>query len=185
MSTTLPPEPRPANAMAPAPSSRRSDVRLVHVTPAPIFAWLKRLHDRMVRRVVVLGRVLVLARVAAADVAALQTDAEMHPAIAGLQAIFAAVRAGGDVVNRVEMRAGCHRHVKTPRWVVHWNHNAPITVGARPPDGDVPASAGASMNFPRLPVLVMESNGLLIMRKLHPGILTSKNLLVFVARAMA
>lgn len=69
----------------------------------------------MLRRVEVLGRMLVFAGVTAADMAAFQTDAEMHPAIAGFQAILAAVRAGGDVVNRVEMRAGCRRHVKTPR----------------------------------------------------------------------
>jgi hypothetical protein len=48
-----------------------------------------------------LGRVLVFRIVAAADVAAGQAHAQVHPAVAGLQAFFAAVGialAGGDVV---------------------------------------------------------------------------------------
>ena len=56
-----------------------------------------------------LGRVLIGRLVAATDMAAGAADAEVKPAVAGLQAILAAVRAGCDVVNVVEMRAG-RRH---------------------------------------------------------------------------
>ena len=42
----------------------------IHVTPAPLFTWLKRLDDGMTTRVEVTGGMLVWGRVAAPNVAA-------------------------------------------------------------------------------------------------------------------
>ena len=53
----------------------------------------------------VLGSVLVLGTVAAADVAAVQTHAQMNPSVAGFQARFTAWGVGLDVANRIEVRA--------------------------------------------------------------------------------
>jgi hypothetical protein len=54
----------------------------------------------------VLGGVLVLRAVAAADVAAGEAKAEVDPAVADLEAIFAAGGAGGDGANLGEVGAG-------------------------------------------------------------------------------
>jgi hypothetical protein len=56
----------------------------VYVAPFPIFSRLKRLYDRMVGGVEVLGRVLVLGIVAAAHVPASEAQAQMHPRVPGL-----------------------------------------------------------------------------------------------------
>src|SRR6185436_15806302 len=64
---------------------------LVDVTPPPRLPRLERLDDRVLRAVVVLRRVLVLRRIAAADVAAAQAAAEVHPRVARLQALLAAL----------------------------------------------------------------------------------------------
>jgi hypothetical protein len=54
----------------------------------------------------VFGRVLVLRRIAAADVAAVEASAQVHPAVAALQALFAALgRDGGGVIGGLEMFA--------------------------------------------------------------------------------
>ena len=64
----------------------------------------------MVRGVKVLGRVLVFGRVAAADVSAAQAQSEMNPGVADLEAVFASLRTGYDVMDLVEMGARfCHR----------------------------------------------------------------------------
>jgi hypothetical protein len=52
-----------------------------------------------------LGRMLVLRIVAAADMAAAPADPEMHPLIAHLQAFLAAKRAGRDRLDLGEMPA--------------------------------------------------------------------------------
>ena len=77
---------------------------LVDIAPFPLLPRLKGLDDRVLGAVVVLGGVLVLRRIAAADVAAVEAAAEMHPAVAGLQALLAALRrARGSVVGGPEM----------------------------------------------------------------------------------
>lgn len=53
----------------------------------------------------VLGRVFVLGTVAAANVAAVQTHAQMNPSVAGFQALFTALGVGPDVANRIEVHA--------------------------------------------------------------------------------
>jgi hypothetical protein len=57
---------------------------LVYVAPAPVLAWLKRLHDRVLRVVKVLGRMLIFRRVAAADMPADEALAKMDPSVADL-----------------------------------------------------------------------------------------------------
>jgi hypothetical protein len=66
---------------------------------------LERLNNGMVHRVKVVGRVLVFGRVAAADMSAAQAQSEMNPGVADLEAIFASLRAGCDVMDLIEMGA--------------------------------------------------------------------------------
>jgi hypothetical protein len=54
----------------------------------------------------VLGRVLVLGRIAATDVSAFQAQAEMNPGVAHLQTFLAAFATGGYVANLTEVSAG-------------------------------------------------------------------------------
>lgn len=75
----------------------------VDITPRPAFARLDRLHDRMLRRVEMLGRVLVLRTVTAANVTTVKTHAQVNPGIASLQALFTTLRVGADVADRVEV----------------------------------------------------------------------------------
>src|SRR5579863_8096822 len=53
-------------------------------------------------------RVLVLGRIAAADVAATKAQAQMDPSIAHFQALFAAVRVGLYFVNLIQVGATVH-----------------------------------------------------------------------------
>jgi hypothetical protein len=55
------------------------------------------------------GRVLVLRRVAAADVPARFAQAQVNPIVSDLQTIFAAIRARRDIANLVQMCAGFHK----------------------------------------------------------------------------
>src|SRR5438128_2603398 len=94
------------------------DDPLIHVTPAPVLARLERLDDRMLRRVEVFRGMLVLRRVAAADVPADETEAKMHPPIARRQALLTAVRAGRDLAHLIQVRAlSCHRSLLLRRRV--------------------------------------------------------------------
>jgi hypothetical protein len=70
---------------------REVDLDFVNEAPAPVFAGLEGAHDRVLGAVEMLGGVLVLGRVAAADVAALHAQAEVDPGVAHLQALFAAL----------------------------------------------------------------------------------------------
>jgi hypothetical protein len=57
-----------------------------------------------------LGCVAVFRIVAAADVAANQTFTKVNPRIAGLQAVFAAIRGGANVVNLREVWTRFYLH---------------------------------------------------------------------------
>jgi hypothetical protein len=72
---------RSYNRPAPDPDSASLNAQLVDVTPLPVLARLKRLDDRMSCPVKVFRGVLVLRRVAAPDVPAMQTAAQVHPRI--------------------------------------------------------------------------------------------------------
>ena len=83
---------------------------LVYITPAPVFSRLKRLDNGVVRRVEVPGGMLVLRRIAAADMPAFETEAQVYPRISDSQTILAAIRTGGDVSYLVKMCTLCsHR----------------------------------------------------------------------------
>jgi len=69
---------------------------LVHETPHPILSWLDGLHDGMLGSAEMLGGVLVLGGIAAAYVAALTANPQVHPCVARFQALFAALAAWPD-----------------------------------------------------------------------------------------
>src|SRR5207302_3922358 len=64
---------------------------------------LEGLDQRVVNRVKVFGGVLVLGRVAAADVTATEAQPQVHPRIADLEAVLTAISAGRHVADLVEM----------------------------------------------------------------------------------
>src|SRR6185312_16233634 len=67
-----------------------SPQQVVHEAPPPCLTWLDRAHHRVAGLGEVCGRVLADRRVAAADVAALEAQPQMHPARAVAQALRAA-----------------------------------------------------------------------------------------------
>src|SRR5262245_23564856 len=74
-----------------------------HIAPAPAFGRIIALDDGMFGAVEMLGGVLVLGLVTAADMAAGAADAQVKPGIALLQAFLAAQRAGRHVLDAAEM----------------------------------------------------------------------------------
>ena len=66
---------------------------LVRVTPSPVLIRLEGLHDRVIGRVEMLGGMLILRIVAAADMTTDETDTQMHPGVSDSQAILASIRA--------------------------------------------------------------------------------------------
>jgi hypothetical protein len=85
---------------------------LIHVAKDPVFTGFEGLHQRVFGGVKVLGRMLILARVAATHVAAHEALPEVHPGIADSQAILATLSRGLHVVDLVEVRAvRCHADV--------------------------------------------------------------------------
>ncbi len=62
----------------------------------------------MMRAVEVFGGVLVLGRIAAADVTASEADPQVNPLIAGFHAIFTNVAGGLEVAGFLKMSAGLH-----------------------------------------------------------------------------
>jgi hypothetical protein len=74
------------------------------------------LHDRVLRRMEMLGRVLVLRTIAAAHMATVQTHAQVNPSVPSLQALFTASRVRHDVKDRIEVRTFL-RHGGAP---FHW-----------------------------------------------------------------
>src|SRR5262249_9346627 len=82
---------------------------LVDVAPGPVLARLERADEGVVRAVEVLGGVLVLRRIAAADVAAGEAEPEVDPAVPHLEALLATVGVRGDVADLVQVVADGHR----------------------------------------------------------------------------
>jgi hypothetical protein len=81
--------------------SREIQLRLIDVTPPPVFAGFERTDDRVIRRVEVLGGVFVLGRIAATDVSARQAQAKVHPTVTCLQTLFATARMRVDIMNLI------------------------------------------------------------------------------------
>src|SRR5271154_6189100 len=86
------------------PSSQK---HFVHIAPAPVLARLEGLDDRVLGLMEVLGGMLVLGRVAAADVAADEALPQVDPGIAHLEAFLAAFAARFDLANFFYVRTGC------------------------------------------------------------------------------
>src|SRR5882757_1245748 len=78
---------------------------LVHIAPPPAFRGIIAFDDRMAGGVEMLGRMLVLRIVAAADMAAAPAEPQMNPCVAELQAFLAAQRAGRDLADFLQMGA--------------------------------------------------------------------------------
>src|SRR5919202_401905 len=87
-------------------SPHRLEVNPVDVTPTPVLPGFKRLDDWMCRGVKMPGRMLVLGRIAAADMAADQAFTQMYPGVTHPQALLTAVRARSDLPNLIEVGAG-------------------------------------------------------------------------------
>src|SRR5439155_26460805 len=86
--------------------SGRLEIDLVDEAPDPVLSLLEGLDDGVVRGLKVTARVPVGWLVAAADVSAGPTQAQVNPAAAGLEAFLAAVGAGRHLAQGVEMGAG-------------------------------------------------------------------------------
>src|SRR6266536_2705154 len=82
----------------------RFEHQVVDVTITPLLARLLRANDGVTCGVVMLGRVLVLRRVAAPHVATGHAEPEVNPAITDAQAIFATGRTRLDGANLIEVR---------------------------------------------------------------------------------
>jgi hypothetical protein len=63
----------------------------------------------------VLGGVFVFRRVAATNMAALQAQPQVHPAVTHLQTLFAALGVRRDLFDLVEMLAGLHGYPPSKR----------------------------------------------------------------------
>ena len=93
---------------------RRLEPELIDITPAPVLARLEAAHNGVLGFVKVLGGVTVGRIVAAADVTAFETEPQMHPLVAGLDAFLAPLRRlGRDIVNLRDMLA-LLRHTVIP-----------------------------------------------------------------------
>ena len=72
---------------------RKLEEELVRVTPSPVLIRLEGLNDRVVGGVEMLGGMLILRIVAAADMPAFKADSQVYPGVADSQAILAPIRA--------------------------------------------------------------------------------------------
>ncbi len=95
----------PGGAARRGARSGRRERHLVDVAPAPALPRLIRLDHRVPGGVEVLRRMPLRRAVAAADVAAGEAEAEVHPSSADTQAVLAARSARRHVADRVEMSA--------------------------------------------------------------------------------
>src|SRR5919198_5748417 len=87
---------------------------LIDIAPEPVLARLERLHERVAGGVEMLGGMLVLRRVTAADVPANEALAQVDPRLSRFQAVLAAVRARRHIPDLVQVRAGYRRHHFSP-----------------------------------------------------------------------
>lgn len=91
------------------PLSSKLEHYLVDVTPTPVLPWLEGLDNRVVSRMEMLGGVLILRIVTAADMPAFETEAQVYPRIPDSQTILTAIRAGCNVLYLIKMRTSlCH-----------------------------------------------------------------------------
>src|SRR5207253_10499626 len=95
-----------ASVARPWPALEGLELDLVDVAPTPVFSRLERLHDGMAGGVVMLGGVPVRRGIAAADVATGQAEPQVYPGVPARQAFGTALRAGRDILDFTEVRAG-------------------------------------------------------------------------------
>ena len=81
------------------------NISFVDIAPLPVFSGFKGLNDRVVRLLKVLSGMLVFGAVAAADVSTVFANAQVHPAIAHVQAFFAALSARGHFFDLIGVSA--------------------------------------------------------------------------------
>jgi hypothetical protein len=79
---------------------RHRQLHLIDVAPRPAFARLERRNDRMRHPMEMFGRVAARRAVATPDVAARQTETQMHPTRSGRQALFTSRRSGRNWLER-------------------------------------------------------------------------------------
>ena len=89
--------------------------KLIDVAPTPFLAGLDGTSDRMLRRPEMPDGVLVVGRVAAADVSALHAHSELQPRVVHQEAIVAARTARLDDANAVDVR--------TRHWIFRHHHD--------------------------------------------------------------
>src|ERR1051326_8998449 len=78
---------------------------VVHVAPHPVLTRLDGAHQRVLGGMEMLARVLVLRRIATADMSTDKAEAQMDPGIADLHAIFADVLIGSGDFDLIGMFA--------------------------------------------------------------------------------
>ena len=76
---------------------------LIQIAPAPILSRLEGPDNGVTYGVIMLRRMFVLRRVAAADMAADHAQAQVHPDIAHLEAFFASPRVRFDTLDLIDM----------------------------------------------------------------------------------
>jgi hypothetical protein len=89
------------------------DFHHIDVAPLPVFSRLERLHDGMMRGVIMFRGVLVLRTVATAHVTARQAEPQMNPTIALFKAFFAAGCSRLHIPDLIDVLARAF-HVRTP-----------------------------------------------------------------------
>jgi hypothetical protein len=91
-------------------TSHKVKFELIHVAPAPLLARLERPDDRVISLVKVFPRMLILGRIATTHVSAFQTETQVDPRIAQLQALLAALRrAWPNAPNMIQMHTRNHK----------------------------------------------------------------------------
>jgi hypothetical protein len=90
--------------------SSKLEHHLVDVTPTPVFIRLEGLDDRVVGRVEMLSGVLVLGRIAAANMPTFEAEAQVYPCVPDSQTILTTICARRDWSYLVKMCTLCsHR----------------------------------------------------------------------------
>jgi hypothetical protein len=87
---------------------RKIQLYFVHKAPTPVLAPFQGTHDWMFSLVEVFGGVLVLRRVATADMTADHAKAKVNPLIAHFETLFAAFGMGLDVLDLIQMCTLAH-----------------------------------------------------------------------------
>jgi hypothetical protein len=77
---------------------------IIHITPHPVFAWLKRLDDRVSSRMEMFRRVFVFGIITAAHMPTGHAQAQVNPLIAHRQAFLAPFRIGLYLVDLLDMQ---------------------------------------------------------------------------------